>query len=158
HARILDLGLARREADPRLTHEGGTVGTPRFMAPEQALDPGRIDGRADLFALGAVLYRTISGIAPFDGETVAAGLARLLYDDPAPLSMLQPDLPEAISLVIGKVLEKSPEHRFRDAPAFAAALREAARGQRPRETRTAPRWAWLAATVVAAMVVGALAF
>src|SRR5262249_40094109 len=113
HARILDLGLARRETDPRLTHEGGTVGTPRFMAPEQALDPGKVGGRADLFALGAVLYRTMAGIGPFDAETVAAVLTRLLYDDPTPLSMLNSDLPEAVSLVIDKVLEKNPDHRFK---------------------------------------------
>jgi serine/threonine-protein kinase len=158
HARVLDLGLARREADPRLTHEGGTVGTPRFMAPEQALNPVKVDGRADLFALGAVLYRSISGIAPFDGETVAAVLTRLLYDDPAPLSMLQPDIPEAVSLVIGKVLEKDPEHRFRDAASFASALREAARGQRPQAVRVPGRWLWIVLGTMGALVAGALAY
>ncbi len=127
HARLLDLGLARRDAEPKLTHEGATVGTPKFMAPEQARQPTAVDARADIFSMGAVLYRAIGGVAPFEGETVAAVLTRLFYDDPIPLTALRPETPPAVSLVVGKALEKKPEHRFPDATALSVALREAAR-------------------------------
>src|SRR5207344_1498221 len=82
----------------------------------------------------------------------------LLYDEPAPLSMLQPDLPEAVSLVIGKVLEKDPAHRFRDAREFAAALREAAHGRLPKSVGASSRSTWVLAAVAIAVLLGAVLF
>ncbi len=126
-ARVLDLGLARREADPRQSLDGGALGTPKYMAPEQARTPEHVDGRADLFALAGVLYTAISGQAPFEGRTVAEVLTRVLYDDPTPLASLRLDVSDALSAVIEKALAKNPDHRFQDAAAFAAALRAAMR-------------------------------
>ncbi len=138
-ARVLDLGLARREADPRQSLDGGALGTPKYMAPEQARTPEHVDGRADLFALAGVLYTAISGQAPFEGRTVAEVLTRVLYDDPTPLASLRLDVPDALSAVIEKALAKNPDHRFQDAAAFGAALRAAMRPGATTRSSGAPR-------------------
>jgi tRNA A-37 threonylcarbamoyl transferase component Bud32 len=160
-ARLLDLGLARRDADPRQSLDGGALGTPRYMAPEQALTPETVDGRADLFSLASVLYYAISGQAPFGGRTVAEVLTRVLYEDPTPLASLRLDVPDALSAVVEKAMAKNPAHRFQDAQAFGAALRAAMRpGATPRSTGAArrPRPAVLATVCVACVLVAGAAW
>ncbi len=127
--RVLDLGMARRESDPKMTHEGGTVGTPRYMAPEQALHPQAVDGRADLFSLGATLYAAVSGVPPFGGATVAETLTHLLYDSPRPLSDIVPHVPRAFIAVVTRALAKNPSDRFPEALMMAEALRGALEGK-----------------------------
>jgi eukaryotic-like serine/threonine-protein kinase len=156
-ARLLDLGLARRDADPRQSFDGGALGTPKYMAPEQARSPDQVDGRADLFALSGVLYTAISGQPPFDGTTVAEVLTRVLYDEPTPLSALRLDVSEALSAVIQKALAKEPAHRFPDAEAFASALRSAMRPTSPYRAEAEARGSKRGALIVAGVIALGLA-
>ena len=93
--KILDFGLARpAESDATLTQSGVIVGTPAYMAPEQAQGL-KVDGRADLFSLGCVLYRLCSGRLPWKGENAMATLMAVSTEETTSLSQLKPDLPPA---------------------------------------------------------------
>lgn len=137
--RILDLGLARREDDPRMTQDGGTLGTPQYMAPEQARSPERVDARSDLFSLAATLYRCLTGRPPFDGETLAQVLTGLLYAEPVPPSRLVPQVPAALDRVLLKALEKDPHRRYQDAASFAQDLEAVQAGREPAGAKRAPQ-------------------
>jgi serine/threonine protein kinase len=134
--KLLDLGLTRQAAPAvGLTAAGDILGTPGYMAPEQARgDP--VDARSDLFSLGCVLYRLCTGRGPFPGETAAAVLMSLAADKPTPVRTVNPDIPEALADLVGRLLEK----RVRKRPESAAAvLVELERIERhPEETPTTP--------------------
>ena len=147
--RILDLGLARRQADPTLTGEGA-VGTPQYMAPEQAREPTKVDGRSDIFSLGATLYRALCGVPPFDGETVGEVLSNVLHGDPVRPSAHVDGLPQAVDLVMQRMLEKRTEHRYQSATEALADVRALREGRRP---RARPRGRWRRSLMVAGAVV-----
>lgn len=129
--RVLDFGIARRDADPdgTLAPEGRIAGTLRAMSPEQAL--GRaLDPRSDLFSLGVLLYETATGVSPFRGDGPADTLQRLCTRRPPPARQLAPSLPPELSNLIDRLLEKERAHRPRDAQAVADAL-HALSGARP---------------------------
>jgi hypothetical protein len=115
--KIIDFGIARLLADnsPRLTLPAQTVGTIAYISPEQAqgLD---VDGRADLYSLGCVLYQLLSGRPPFFSTMPGALLMMQVMDRPAPLNVIRPDLPAGLSELVGDLLEKDPAAR----PASAA--------------------------------------
>jgi len=126
--KLLDFGLARPSsadplADTGITQPGTVLGTPRYMAPEQVTGQ-ELDGRADLFAAGVLLYEMLSGRPPFDGETMMQVLHAVVYEAP-PLLAGPPPLP-AIDRVIRRALAKKREERYDTAAAMALALREAA--------------------------------
>jgi hypothetical protein len=128
-AMLGDFGIARAlgESTP-LTNPYGTLGTPIYMAPEQWLGE-EIDGRADLYALGAVLYEMLAGQPPFPGTTIAALMGQHL-EAPIPLLPAHGSVATApFDEVLQTALAKRPEHRYPDAAAFKAALDAAARGQ-----------------------------
>jgi len=113
-AKILDFGLAKRfeaETDEtRISAEGKLVGTLSAMSPEQVR--GReIGPRSDLFALGSLLYEMVTGVTPFRGESAAEILQRICTWDPPPARSLRPAVPEALSALIGRLLEKDPRQR-----------------------------------------------
>jgi tRNA A-37 threonylcarbamoyl transferase component Bud32 len=126
--KILDFGLARAVAEVQdlpaepdapadgsaLTLAGAVLGTPAYMAPEQARG-GTVDGRADLFSLGAVLYRMATGRKPFAGLEVTVVLASLQNDEPTPPRALNPAVPPALSGLILRLLAKDPEDRCQTA-------------------------------------------
>jgi serine/threonine protein kinase len=114
--RLLDFGLARPVAAPdRVTDTGTVLGTPAYMAPEQAR--GRaVDHRGDLFSLGGVLYRLCTGTLPFPGNDTLAVLTALAADEPAPPHALNPELPTGLSELVMRLLNKDPSQR----PASAA--------------------------------------
>jgi serine/threonine protein kinase/formylglycine-generating enzyme required for sulfatase activity len=124
-AYLTDFGIAKvlgKSSD--LTATGVAIGTPAYMAPEQAIGE-KIDGRTDLYALGVVLYEMILGRVPFKADTPMAVLMAHLHD-PLPLpSQVEPDIHGAIENVIIKALAKEPEDRYQSATAMMGALRQA---------------------------------
>jgi urea transport system substrate-binding protein len=122
--KILDFGLARPSDNlAALTQTGDVVGTPHYMAPEQARGE-RVDGRSDLFSLGVVLYRLCTGRLPFRGNTVSAVLTALALDQPTPVKALNPSLPPDLANLVMRLLEKDPTRRPHSATEVVAALRE----------------------------------
>jgi serine/threonine protein kinase/Leucine-rich repeat (LRR) protein len=120
--KILDFGLARpTETDSTITQSGMIVGTPAYMAPEQAAGQ-KIDGRADLFSLGVVLYRLCSGRVPWHGETAMATLMAVATEEETPLGQLKPDLPPPLTELVTKLLAKKPEGRPKSAKAVVEAI------------------------------------
>jgi len=122
HVKILDFGLARAmSGQSQLTQSGAIVGTPAYMAPEQAC--GRqIDHRCDLFSLGCVLYRMCTGVLPFKGNDTMAIIASLALDTPASPASLNPELPAELSDLVMQLLAKEPEGRPADSRAVSEAL------------------------------------
>src|SRR4029079_4035287 len=100
---------------------GVIVGTPFYMAPEQARGERNIDLRADVFALGCVLFHCLAGEAPFAGEEIHSALLKVVLDEPPRLSDLRDDIPPALEALVSRMLAKAPADR----PADAAAVLEA---------------------------------
>jgi class 3 adenylate cyclase/tetratricopeptide (TPR) repeat protein len=143
--KLLDFGLARPDVgDAGLTSPGMVVGTPMYMAPEQAqAEP--IDGRADLFSLGCVLYQMLTGRPPFDGTTTMAVLAAVITRTPPPASQVNPAVPAPLTALIARLLAKEPAGRPASAEAVAEELQVVARagtlpagGPAPRDTVVSP--------------------
>ncbi len=135
HVKVLDFGLARAlgQSGP-LTRLGAVVGTPAYMAPEQAGD-GEVDHRCDLFSLGCVLYQMGTGRRPFAGKDVLSTLRAVARTQPPPPRELNPDIPEGLNELILSLLSKDPAGR----PASAAAVVEALRRlEGPSSDRPAP--------------------
>jgi len=136
--KILDFGLARSVKDDiNLTLDGAIVGTPAFMAPEQARGAKDVDARADLFSLGCVLYRLCAGDAPFKGETTMGVLLAIAVNNPVPLTEVNPHVPPGLSNLIMQMLAKDPAKRPANAGEVCARLqiveRELAAGEQNRE-------------------------
>ncbi|APR83223.1 serine/threonine protein kinase [Minicystis rosea] len=125
--KILDFGVSKlRDASATLTH-AAVVGTPGYMSPEQARG-GDIDPRSDLFALGAVAYRALTGRPPFSGEMPQV-LFEIAYKSPIRPSELVPSLPSDIDSVLAIALAKEPNDRFESTLALADAFADASRGE-----------------------------
>lgn len=119
--RLVDFGVAKTLARD-LTHTGQLIGTPGYMAPEQALGHSAIDGRADLFALGCMVYEALAQASPFPGEEVMHVLAKLLLHDPAPVESLRIDTPPRLANLISSLLAKDPTARMDNAMDVVAEL------------------------------------
>ncbi len=128
---LTDFGIAKIiEANSRLTATGGIIGTPAYMAPEQGRG-AKVDHRADIYALGVMLYEMATGRPPFDAETPVAVIFQHIHDPLPPPRVLNPDLPEALECVILKALAKDPDDRFQTAGALVEALNAEAVMTRP---------------------------
>ncbi len=125
HVYVTDFGLTRRrDAVTQFTRTGEFIGTTDYVAPEQ-ISGGAVDARADVYGLGCVAYRTLTGVVPFERDSdIAVLYGHLLHQAPAVTSR-RPDLPAAVDEVFAKVLAKRPEDRFPTCSAFVAALRVA---------------------------------
>ena len=121
--KILDFGLARPAQDEtHLTHSGVIVGTPSYMSPEQA--SGKvIDGRADLWSLGCVLYRLCTGRLPFTGTDMMAVLLQAALEPPTPPCQLNPDVPPALDDLVMRLISKEPKDRPASAQAVVDEIR-----------------------------------
>jgi eukaryotic-like serine/threonine-protein kinase len=123
---VADFGIAlavsRLEGGTRMTETGMSLGTPHYMSPEQAMGERIIDARADVYALGCVLYEMLVGEPPFTGPTAQAVVARVLTDAPRPIRTQRRTVPLHVEAAVNKALEKLPADRFTTAAEFAAAL------------------------------------
>jgi serine/threonine-protein kinase len=129
--KLTDFGLARRLEGPAgLTQSGVPVGTPSYMAPEQAEGKARAVGpAADTYALGAILYELLTGGPPFRAETAAETLRQVVFQDPVPPSRLNAALPRDVETICLKCLHKEPERRYVSAAALADDLRRFLQGE-----------------------------
>ena len=150
--KLTDFGLARmRSSQTCLTLDGGTLGTPEYMSPEQARGDRDIDQRTDIYSAGVVLYEMLTGETPFRAETPAAVIGRVLHEDPPYPSRHAVDVDSDLSGVTLQMLEKEPARRLRSAAEAVAILNGNTRIERPRRRR---RWRHTAARALVA--VGAL--
>lgn len=122
---ITDFGLAKQlGSDPQFTRTGTAIGTPAYMPPEQASgESHRVDHRADIYSLGAVLYEMLARRPPFSGETMMNTLMQVLNDEPVAPKRLNPRIHRDIQTIVLKAMEKSPERRYPTMQAFAADIR-----------------------------------
>ena len=109
---ITDFGLARAVDDATITHSGMIAGTPQYMSPEQARGEA-VDPRSDLFSLGSVLYAVCTGRPPFRAETSYGVMRRITDDEPTPIREINPDIPEWLCQIIGKLMSKRAADRYR---------------------------------------------
>ncbi len=125
HALVADFGIAlalENAGGERLTRTGISIGTPQYMAPEQAAAERTVDARADVYALGAVLHEMLSGESPFAATSPAAVIWRVRNEPPTPLAMHRVDVAPFLDAAVRRALSKRPDDRFPSAAAFAEAL------------------------------------
>jgi serine/threonine-protein kinase len=150
--KLTDFGLATGPADARLSQSGAPLGSLWYMSPEQVRG-AKSDARSDIYSLGAVLYELASGRKPFDGESAFAIMADQVGKAPQALHEIDPSLPQALSAVILRALEKDPDKRFQSSEEFREALAHTSNASvAPVRYRFRTRWA------AAALVCLALAF
>jgi predicted Ser/Thr protein kinase len=157
---VIDFGLARsaRPDEARLTGTGAILGTPAYMAPEQAAGEVAALGPAcDIYSLGVILYELLAGRLPFEGSPLEV-LARIRAQPPAPVSAHRPDVDPALDAVCRRALAKRPADRYRDMRALADALAAYLRADAPPPARPRPAWrgrlGWAGALLVLAGLCG----
>jgi serine/threonine-protein kinase len=126
--KVLDFGISKtaedEDAETSLTGPAEMVGSPRYMSPEQVRGARDVDHRADLWALGIILFRFLSGVAPFGGKGkgISGALTSIVMDEPPSLAALVPEVPAELEAIILRCLAKSPENRPSSAAELAARL------------------------------------
>jgi serine/threonine-protein kinase len=142
HAVVMDFGIAKAVSEAtgrqQLTSAGVALGTPAYMAPEQATADPQLDHRVDIYALGVVAYEMLTGHPPFHGLSPQQTLAAHVTQAPAPVAQLRPGLARALDVVVMKCLAKRPADRYQTAEELVAALEPLATpsgGMTPTTTR-----------------------
>jgi hypothetical protein len=136
--KVSDFGLAKRGAAD-LTRTGAVMGTPAYMAPEQAKGGTKFVGPpADVYALGVILFECLTGKRPFDDDDPVALIMKVAQDDPPAVREFAPDAPWELEAVVRRCLAKDPEHRYQSAAELAADLRAWLAGDTPDAARTSP--------------------
>jgi len=121
HALVTDFGIAEARSQGRLTASGRAMGTPHYMAPEQAMGK-LVDGRSDVYALGVVMYEALVGAPPFDGPDGFAVGYKQVHEAPVPANQVNSEIPPALNEIVMKCLAKSPTDRYARANDLADAL------------------------------------
>ncbi|HJZ49799.1 MAG TPA: serine/threonine-protein kinase [Roseiflexaceae bacterium] len=137
---LTDFGIARNVADraQATTGPGVVMGTPGYVAPEQAISSAALTPACDVYALGVLLFELLTGRLPFEADTPMGVILKHLYDEPPRPSSLRADLPSALDGVVLRALQKEPADRFPSAGALVQALRAAWPFERPATPRSAP--------------------
>jgi serine/threonine protein kinase len=127
--KILDMGVARfqepNELDPpvsALTETGALMGTPAYLAPEQARDARQVDIRGDIYSLGCTFYYLLTGSAPFKGVSFAELVLQHQLEEPAPVNQLRPAVPPEVQAILHKMMAKRPQDRYQTPAEVAEAL------------------------------------
>jgi len=122
--KVLDFGISKQVSPEGLdlTKTGTVLGSPLYMSPEQMSRTKHADTRSDVWSMGVVLYKLVTGAVPFSGETLMEVIAGVLQNDPAPPSRLRPELPQEVDAIVARCLQKQPEHRFQSIHELATAL------------------------------------
>ena len=166
HALVADFGIAlavQQAGGARMTQTGLSLGTPQYMAPEQAMAERTIDARADVYALGAVTYEMLVGEPPFTGATAQAIVAKVMTERPTAPARVRDTISASVDEAILRALAKLPADRFASAAAFAAALANpesgarTSRGPQPatEPARHRPAFVALGATCAVALALAA---
>lgn len=132
--KVLDFGIAKnidQGANFSMTTTGVTIGSPYYMSPEQLMSAKGADTRSDLWSLGVVTYHALTGVVPFDGETMAALCVAINAADYVPPSKRRPDLPPTIDEFVAKLLARNPDDRFQSAKEVSHGFLLAADGRSP---------------------------
>ena len=168
HAVVADFGLALallRAADRKLTQSRHVVGTIAYMSPEQAGSGDVVDGRADIYSLGCILFEMLAGRPPFEGDSELAVLAQQMTAPPPRLPPERTDVPAAVERVVHRALEKDPAARYQTATQLCQELDEIPTAARPRRRLDLRGWPGVrrsgivaAATLAGAAALGALAY
>jgi serine/threonine-protein kinase len=122
--KLLDFGVAKlmnARHNEKLTQTGSVLGTPAYMAPEQARG-ANVDHRSDLYAVGCMMYEALAGKPPFAAENYNALLFEIQRAVPTPIEVLRPDIDPALAAVVARAMAKNPDERFQTADAFETAL------------------------------------
>jgi serine/threonine-protein kinase len=133
--KLLDFGIAKLTSS-NLTRQGDVLGSASYMSPEQVGGSDSVDGRADLFSTGVMLYELLSGHKPFQGDAPTAVILKILKDDPTPLDSYVSGLPPQLLAAVTKALAKTPDQRFQSASEFSREL-QAIRKSLPAAVSTA---------------------
>ena len=164
HALVADFGIARALGNDAITQTGLAVGTPQYMSPEQAMGGTNLDGRTDVYSVGAVLYEMLAGEPPFTGPNSQAIMTRSLTEPPRSLTSVRAALHPAVDTLVQRAMAKTPADRYAGAEEFAAdlerVLHQVRRGTDSGSTDDAPSsgMVWgifgVSSAIVLAMLVG----
>ncbi|HET9424216.1 MAG TPA: protein kinase [Gemmatimonadaceae bacterium] len=165
---VADFGIAlavSRAGGNRITQTGLSLGTPAYMSPEQATGDRSIDGRTDIYSLGAMLYEMLVGEPPHTGATAQAVIARVIAEKPRPIHQCRDTVPEHVEEAVERALSKLPADRFPTARAFVDALEGRgastavhAPGRASSRMHRTPRWAVPVLMALLALTLGAAVF
>ena len=173
HALVADFGIAlavEQAGGARMTQTGLSLGTPQYMAPEQAMGDRHIGPRADVYALGAVMYEMLAGEPPFTGPNSQAVVAKVITERAPSLTAQRRSVPSTVDAAVMRALEKLPADRWQTTASFAEALMAPVTGAAqaegsgarptaaPRRTSSAMRWSVAAASACATVVLVAAAW
>jgi serine/threonine protein kinase/HAMP domain-containing protein len=161
--KLTDFGIAHLEEPAAMaehrTRIGDVIGTPQYMSPEQARGEP-LDGRSDLFSLGIVLYQLLTGLRPFDADSIVALMLKIAKEEPTPIEKLRNDVPPALRRVVERCLSKQPDRRYQNGAELTEALikvireidEETQHRQRPRIVSLRVKWTALMSLIVAGVM------
>ena len=156
--KLADFGLALKEDAARLTVEGGIIGTPEFMSPEQASGK-TATALSDIYSLGVVFYEMVTGRSPFEAETSLAVIERIKTEAPDPPRSINPDLPPEIEEIILKMMAKAPEQRYQNCREIMIDLKLFRTGESmapPTAIRSLPASSFRKRAIAALLIIAAL--
>ncbi|MGH7673503.1 MAG: protein kinase domain-containing protein, partial [Gemmatimonadales bacterium] len=120
-ALVCDFGVARAFGSVSLTQTGASLGTPRYMSPEQ-FEGQPVDGRCDQYSLAILIWEALTGGVPFTGDSLGELIRKHLLEPPPRLADVKPEIPQRVSAAVHRAMSKKPAERFPDVAAFVAAL------------------------------------